>query len=163
MDWPMSDEIADRIEKTLPPELREQEEGPDGEPTGKPELPPEVQQQMQQMEKALNDLMGQLDQAKSGIEKARIAADAQIQVAKINAENRSDVAELKGVISMLVQRMQPPPELATEVAEDLQEGGEGSEPMEHDDFRPDAGPALDDGAPGDDLPLGQYSGPEIAQ
>lgn len=163
MDWPMSDEIADRIEKTLPPELREQEEGPDGKPVGQPELPPEVQQQMQQMEKALNDLMGQLDQAKSGIEKARIAADAQIQVAKINAENRSDVAELKGVISMLLQRMQPPPELAAEVAEDLQEGGEGNEPMEHDDFRPDAGPALDDGAPGDDLPLGQYSGPEIAQ
>lgn len=163
MDWPMSDEIADRIEKTLPPELRDQEEGPDGEPAGKPELPPEVQQQMQQMEQALNDLMGQLDQAKSGIEKARIAADAQIQVAKINAENRSDVAELKGVISMLVQRMQPPPELAAEVAEDLQEGGEGNEPMEHDDFRPDAGPALDDGAPGEDLPLGQNSGPEIAQ
>lgn len=163
MDWPMSDEIADRIEKTLPPELRDQEEGPDGEPAGQPELPPEVQQQMQQMEQALNDLMGQLDQAKSGIEKARIAADAQIQVAKINAENRSDVAELKGVISMLVQRMQPPPELAAEVAEDLQEGGEGNEPMEHDDFRPDAGPALDDGAPGEDLPLGQNSGPEIAQ
>lgn len=163
MDWPMSDEIADRIEKTLPPELREQEEGPDGEPTGKPELPPEVQQQMQQMEKALNDLMGQLDQAKSGIEKARIAADAQIQVAKINAENRSDVAELKGVISMLLQRMQPPPDLAAEVAEDLQEGGEGNEPMEHEEFRPDAGPALDDGAPGEDLPLGQNSGPEIAQ
>lgn len=163
MDWPMSDEIADRIEKTLPPELRDQEGGPDGEPAGQPELPPEVQQQMQQMEQALNDLMGQLDQAKSGIEKARIAADAQIQVAKINAENRSDVAELKGVISMLVQRMQPPPELAAEVAEDLQEGGEGNEPMEHDDFRPDAGPALDDGAPGDDLPLGQNSGPEIAQ
>lgn len=163
MDWPMSDEIADRIEKTLPPELRDQEEGPDGEPAGQPELPPEVQQQMQQMEQALNDLMGQLDQAKSGIEKARIAADAQIQVAKINAENRSDVAELKGVISMLLQRMQPPPELAAEVAEDLQEGGEGNEPMEHDDFRPDAGPALDDGAPGEDLPLGQNSGPEIAQ
>lgn len=163
MDWPMSDEIADRIEKTLPPELRDQEGGPDGEPAGQPELPPEVQQQMQQMEQALNDLMGQLDQAKSGIEKARIAADAQIQVAKINAENRSDVAELKGVISMLVQRMQPPPELAAEVAEDLQEGGEGNEPMEHDDFRPDAGPALDDGAPGEDLPLGQNSGPEIAQ
>lgn len=163
MDWPMSDEIADRIEKTLPPELRDQEEGPDGEPDGQPELPPEVQQQMQQMEQALNDLMGQLDQAKSGIEKARIAADAQIQVAKINAENRSDVAELKGVISMLVQRMQPPPELAAEVAEDLQEGGEGNEPMENDDFRPDAGPALDDGAPGEDLPLGQNSGPEIAQ
>lgn len=163
MDWPMSDEIADRIEKTLPPELRDQEEGPDGEPAGQPELPPEVQQQMQQMEQALNDLMGQLDQAKSGIEKARIAADAQIQVAKINAENRSDVAELKGVISMLLQRMQPPPELAADVAEDLQEGGEGNEPMEHDDFRPDAGPALDDGAPGEDLPLGQNSGPEIAQ
>lgn len=163
MDWPMSDEIADRIEKTLPPELRDQEEGPDGEPAGQPELPPEVQQQMQQMEHALNDLMGQLDQAKSGIEKARIAADAQIQVAKINAENRSDVAELKGVISMLVQRMQPPPELAADVAEDLQEGGEGNEPMEYDDFRPDAGPALDDGAPGEDLPLGQNSGPEIAQ
>lgn len=161
MDWPMSDEIADRIEKTLPPELRDQEEGPDGEPAGPAPLPPEVQQQMQQMEQAMQDLMRQLEEAKSGIERARIAADAQVQVAKINAESRSDVEELKGVVQMLLQRMQPPPALAADVAGDLAEDDGGQQPTA--EFRPDDGPASEPGAQGDDLPLGQYSGPEIAQ
>lgn len=55
-DFPMADKIAERLEKTLPPELRDEDEG-------KPQIPPEIQQQMQQtqehaqqMEQALSEL-----------------------------------------------------------------------------------------------------------
>ncbi|HRH29695.1 MAG TPA: portal protein [Aquabacterium sp.] len=168
MDWPMSDEIADRIEKTLAPELRDHEEGENGEPAGPPPLPPEVQQHIQQLEQGMDALMDKLEQANSGLEKARIDAQAKVEVAKINAESRGDVEELKGVIAMLLQKMQPPPILAADVAEDLQEDDTGPASAGlvasgGDGYRPDAGPASEPGAPGNDLPLGQNSGPEIAQ
>ncbi len=55
MDWPGADEIAKRLEKILPPEIRDE----DGN------LPPEVQQQMQQMMEAINVLKGELSKADS--------------------------------------------------------------------------------------------------
>lgn len=123
MDWPMADEIADRIEKTLAPELTQD---PDDPQSGPPPLPPEVQQQMQQYEQAMHDLMGQLTEAKSGMDKAKLQADTQIEVAHINAESRADVAELTGLVKLLAAKLEPPPALAAEVAEDLGEEGQES-------------------------------------
>lgn len=116
MDWPMADEIADRIEKTIPPELRQD---PDDPQSGPPPIPPEVEQQLQQQDQALNHLMDELQKAQSGLDKAKLQAETQIEVAHINAENRKDVEEIKGWIAMLMQRMQPPPALAADVSEDL--------------------------------------------
>lgn len=166
MDWPGADEIADRIAKTMPPELRDKEEGE--EDNGPPPIPPEVQQHVQQMEQAMQDLMDQLQEAKAGTEKARIQADAQIEVARINAESRGDVEEIKGWIAMLMANMQPPPLLTADVAGDLSgddngPANAGSVVSGAADSRPGAGPALDQGDQGDDIPLGQNSGPEIAQ
>lgn len=162
MDWPGAEEIADRIEKTLPPELRDQEED------GPPPIPPDVQAQLQQQDQALHHLMDQLDAAKAGLDKARIQAEAQIEVARIRAEASQDVEELKGVVALLLQRMQPPPVLAADVAEDLNEGDTGpakagSSASVASDFRPSAGPAPEQGAQGNGLPVGQDTGPEIAQ
>ena len=50
MDWPQADDLAERMRKMLPPELKEPEEG---EP---PQLPPEVQEQMAQMEQAIGEM-----------------------------------------------------------------------------------------------------------
>lgn len=44
--------------------------------------------------------------------------DTAIEVAKINAESRYDVAELSGLIQMLLAKMQPPEPLVAEVSED---------------------------------------------
>jgi predicted small secreted protein len=116
MDWPGAEEIAERIEKTMPPELRDKlKEGEDGPPP----IPPEVQAQMQQQDQAMHQLMDQLDEAKSGMDKARLQAETSIRVAEIQAESRGDTEELKGMIQLLLAKMQPPPALANDVQEDL--------------------------------------------
>jgi primosomal protein N' len=67
LDWPGADEIAKRLEKMLPPEIR----GDDGQ------IPPAVQQRMQQMGQALNALHSQLQEAmdKKDIDRAKIAVE----------------------------------------------------------------------------------------
>ena len=43
LDWPGADELAERLKKTIPPELQDEEEQ---------QIPPQVQQAMQQMEQS---------------------------------------------------------------------------------------------------------------
>jgi Phage P22-like portal protein len=159
MDWPMADEIADRIEKTIPPELRDKEDGETADdtvdtpfgPVPKEQLPAmlgQLKQQMDQMQQALQE-------ASSGIEKAKIDAASRERVAEINADARADVEEIKGWIAMLVQRMQPPPAL-TAAAFDLGENAEQS------DTRPVGPQPMDQAQPGTQTDGGDV-GPEIAQ
>lgn len=105
MDWPGAEEIAERIKKTIPPNITDDGEGE------QPQLPPEVQQQLQQMDQAIQGLTQELEQAQSGLEKARIDAASRERVAEINAQAKLDVEELKGMVSMLIQQMVPPPAL----------------------------------------------------
>lgn len=107
MDWPGAEEIAERIKKTLPPGMAEEGDGEQAQ-----QVPPEVQQQIRQMDQAIQQMAAELESAQSGLEKARIDAASRERVAEINAAGRLDVEELKSMVQMLVQRMQPPPELA---------------------------------------------------
>lgn len=141
MDWAGAQDIADRIKKTLPPGLADQEEGEQ-----QPQIPPEVQQQMQQMDQTIQQMSAELDKANAGTEKARIAADASIEVAKINAQGRMDTEELKGMIAMLVQRMPPPPALVDAA---MQSGSPPQQP-------PDKPPAA---AAADNMPDPQQTPP----
>lgn len=64
-DWPMADKIAERLQKTLPPNLQEPEEGQEA-------IPPQVQaamQQMQQQQQMLDQKAQALSQAEQEIEK----------------------------------------------------------------------------------------------
>ena len=151
MDWPGAEEIAERIEKTLPPELRDKPEGDEIDPDAQQQQIDQQEQQLQQQDQAMQDLMAQLDEAKAGIEKAKIDAASRERVAEINANARGDVAELAGMVQLLLARMQPPPQLAGEVAGDMAE----------DESRPSAGPAPDQGAQGNNLPMGSNTGPEM--
>lgn len=108
MDWPGADDIAERIAKTIPPEIRGDEEGSEQQP----QLPPEVVQAFQQLQAENQQLQQLVQEAQSGTDKERIRAEASIEVARINAVSRQDVEELKGAVAMLLQRMTPPPELA---------------------------------------------------
>ncbi len=117
MDWPGADKIAARLKKTMPPELTKDDET-DGE-EGPPPLPPEIEQALQNADQMVQQLQDELQQAQSGLEKARIDAASREEVARINAESRSDVEELKGMIALMMQKLQPPPVLAGEVATDL--------------------------------------------
>lgn len=125
MDWPDADEIADRVAKTIPKELQD-------ENAAQPQIPPQVQQVLQQAAQEIQQLQQALQEAQSGMAvkqldaqvKAHIAqvqSDTQVQVAQINAEARQDVAELTGLVQLLLQKMQPPPQLAAAVSEDIGE------------------------------------------
>lgn len=80
-DMPYADEISDRLQKTLPPELRPEKDGEEGAP----QLPPEVQQQMQQsqqqiqqMDEVIQKMQEELDskQAKEQSDAQKAANDA---------------------------------------------------------------------------------------
>lgn len=146
MDWPMADEIAERVAATIPAEIRMTEE----ERKQGGNLPPEVQAQMEQMQGQMQQMQQALQEAQSGIEKAKIDAASRERVAEINAVSKQDVEELKGVIALLLAKMQPSPELT---AQAMQTG-------ENDVSRPVAAsvaePAQQEGLPMDDS-IGQES------
>lgn len=161
MDWPMAEEIADRIEKTIPPELRSDEDGgehndtvdtPFG-PVPKEQLPAMLGQLKQQMDQ----MQQQLQEAASGIEKEKIKAASAENVARINADSRQDVEEIKGWITMLLQRMQPPPVLTQAALDD--DSGENAEQQV---TRPNGPQPMDQAQPGTFTDEGAV-GPEIAQ
>jgi len=110
-------------------------------------------QMLSQMQHAVQQMQQALQEAQSGVDREQIKAQAAIEVARINAEAKGDAEELKGVIALLLAKLQPPPLLAADVAGDLAE----------DNSRPGAGPASEYGAQGDGLPMGSNTGPEIAQ
>ena len=110
MDWPGAQEIAERIEKTLPPELRDKpdDEQPNMVMTPNGPLPADQAGQLiGQMDQAMQKMQDELDEATSGIAKAKIDAESRERVAEINAESRQDAEELKGMISLLLQRLDP--------------------------------------------------------
>jgi hypothetical protein len=129
MDWPGADEIADRVAKTIPAELRDDEDGQEQQPnviqTPQGPIPvDQVPQMLEQMNQQMQEMGKQLQDAQSGIAKAQVDAQAKVQqsqidaesrvrVAEINAVSASDVAELNGLIKLLVEKMQPPPALVS--------------------------------------------------
>lgn len=114
MNWPGAEKIADRIEKTIPANLKE-------EGDGQPQIPPEVQQQIEQLKQQAAELQEAADKNKADIERERIKAKAQVETADINAESRSDVAELNGLVKLLIAKLAPPPALSANVNQDLAE------------------------------------------
>lgn len=72
LDWPGADEIAKRLEKMLPPQLKD-EEG---------DIPPEVQGQMQQMAQAIEQLGAMLKEANEKY---------QLEAQKIENAHQSDM------------------------------------------------------------------------
>jgi hypothetical protein len=79
-DFPMADELAKRLEKALPPGLKEQKNAP--------QLPPEVQAQMQQSELQVQQLDGviqKMTEEMQKLEEAARAADLKAQQAQARA------------------------------------------------------------------------------
>jgi hypothetical protein len=127
-NFPEADKIAKRLQAMLPPEVRQAEKDEDEE------LPPEVRstlesaaQEIEQLQQAVQAMQAELQSKQQSEElqaqvKLQIAAGQQETtryVAELQAENKSDIAELTGMIQILLQKMQPPPQLQQAVAEDL--------------------------------------------
>jgi hypothetical protein len=122
-DWPGADEIAKRLEKTLPPELRDKPEGEEGPPP----IPPEVQQALDQAGKAIEvyqQEIGQMQQAlqskdaemqqAEALEAAKIASQERIAREKLQSEAEIDLLRIKK--DLLIAREKAQAEQRTAIA-----------------------------------------------
>ena len=93
MDWPGAEEIAERIKRTIPPEItQDEEEG---------QIPPQLQMQMQQMQQFIQALQGenaQLQQAMNDKEGDRI-------LKKYEIDNKADQANDANIVKVLLEGM----------------------------------------------------------
>jgi hypothetical protein len=89
-DWPDAEQLADRLRKSLPPELAEDEEG--GEPQIPPQLKAQIQQGMQQYEQQL----AQAQQMIQGLQQQLGEASAAAQEGQAAAKDKSGDHALKG-------------------------------------------------------------------
>lgn len=110
MDWPGAKEIAERLRKTLPPGLAEQEENENSE--GQPQLPPEIQQQFMEMQQmieqltsALNESQGKLEGKEMEIESKERIAFAQMQVEIMKTMATLDSKESIAALSVELQHI----------------------------------------------------------
>ena len=126
-NFPEADKIARRFKAMLPAQVQQAEE------EGSQQIPPQVQAVLQQAQQEIQQLHQALSEAQSGMATAQLDAQVKLQiaqeaestkryVAELNADTKHDVEELKGLIQILIQKMQPPPMLAAEVAGDMSEG-----------------------------------------
>lgn len=107
MDWPGAQEFADRLKKTIPPELLDEK---------KMQVPPQVQAQMGQMKMMIEQLTNQLNQAQDDIDKDKYKVDSQerIKMREIEAEieitraklNSSESLELLSIELEEIKRQQ---------------------------------------------------------
>lgn len=89
LDAPYADEIADRYEKTLPPQLQPQKEGQD-------QIPPQVQQKFQQMQAQASMVIDQLTQELSQLQDDQKAQRTQMEfrlrMTEITEQTKRDIA-----------------------------------------------------------------------
>jgi hypothetical protein len=111
MDFPMSQELAERMKKSLPPGIAEDKDDK------KQAIPPEAQQQMQQMDQMIQQLTEQLKarteqaeaktlelESKERIEFAKLETHAAIELAKL--ESKEALTSLQAQIAELDRRQQ---------------------------------------------------------
>lgn len=97
MDLPYADEIAERIQVTLPPEIQKQ--------IGKDkniEVPPEIEMMMQEVEQAMQLVEAGIQEVNA--QAAELETD-KAEVEKLKAELDADVAEFKGEIALQVAKL----------------------------------------------------------
>lgn len=78
MDWPEAQKVAERIRKTLPPELQDSPEGA--------EIPPQVKAQMDQALAQVQMLTEELQAASRKIEREEAQASAKIEMKRMDLE-----------------------------------------------------------------------------
>jgi hypothetical protein len=125
MDWPGADEVAERLKKTLPPELQNDDQ--------QQTIPPQVQAQMEQAQQMIDALTQQLNQLQSEKEakeqelasKERIAAEnnqTKLVIETLKAETNANMqlvlAEMSSIQQRINQLQQPPVDITPQVSND---------------------------------------------
>lgn len=115
MDWPNADEIAERIKKSLPPELTADPDK-DGDES---QLPPEAVKMMEQDHQMMEQMKQEMALLQQELERAKSGNESKERIATAKNENALDVAELKGLIELLKGQIAPPATLQADVEEDI--------------------------------------------
>lgn len=87
-DFPMADQMAERLAKTLPPNLQDKNDG-------QQDIPPEVQQQMQQMGQQMQMMQQHIQQLEQEKQTKVVEARAKLAVAEHDAAVKREEAEGK--------------------------------------------------------------------
>jgi hypothetical protein len=114
MDWPGAQEIAERLARTIPAEIRDDPDEDAGEVVQTPKGPIPVAQAgdlIGRMDDAMRKMQTELEEMQSGIAKAKLDAESRENVAKINATSRENVEEIKGYVKMMVEQIPPAPDM----------------------------------------------------
>lgn len=117
MDWPGAEGIAERIARTIPPNIMYDPKDPN---SGPPPIPPQAQQQMELMQQQLAELHEENQRLKSGVDKEMMRSQTQqqiaeikratdLQVAEINMEAKRAAAELQSLGNILAAQLKSPP------------------------------------------------------
>jgi hypothetical protein len=85
-DFPMSQELAKRLEKTLPPNLQDQKGGAEAQLQQAQQQGQQMQMQLQQLTQQLQEAQGKLQQAESGQAKVQMEAQLKMQLAQIDVQ-----------------------------------------------------------------------------
>jgi hypothetical protein len=93
-DFPMAGELADRLEKTLPPGLQDKK--------GQPEIPPEVQQHLQQADQMAQVAAQHIDELTQQLEQAKQGTEAEMM--KEQAKNQREMAALQSKSELQMQQ-----------------------------------------------------------
>ncbi len=88
MDWPGATEIAERLKKTLPPGLADENKD-------KPPLPPEVQAQMQQMNQMIEKLTEHLNAANDTLKTKSMELESKERIEFAKLEVQLQVEQMK--------------------------------------------------------------------
>lgn len=107
-DFPMADELADRLAKTLPPELRDDKGGDQS-------IPPEAQIQIDQMHQQLQAMDAELQHAHAALQEAQSGVEAQAIKVQTEAQLRIQQAEID--MQLAREKAQADAQLAIEKAQ----------------------------------------------
>jgi len=97
MDWPGASEIADRLDATLPPEIR-------GDKDKKNAIPPEAMKAIQEAHQMVDMLTQQLNQATEAIKTDEVKRTAEVQKVQAIEANKLQIAQIEAESAALKVR-----------------------------------------------------------
>ena len=93
MDWPGAEEIAERIKRTIPPEItQDEEEGA---------IPPQIQMQMQQMQQFMQALQAENTQLQQAVNDKQ----GDLMLRKYEIDSKADQANDANAVKVLLEEM----------------------------------------------------------
>ena len=99
MDFQGGDEIAERLKRTIPPEII----GEDKEQGNQP-IPPQVQAQMQQMNQMVEQLTQQLNQAQDTLSQKSLELQSKERIEELKLQLEYAKLEMQGQIALLKEK-----------------------------------------------------------